>query len=234
MEGNTDIPFNPTKKRRIAKTARVQFNDKVIFHENKSTASNQQSLPTSTWLAPNDFTKIKNSVFTTLEFIKLQGDSFGVDTPLSNRYCSRGLEDYDKEQKCLKFSTVQRRREAIQAVLQEQELQRHHLACQLQQGMIFRSRERGDCYTGQMGVLASISSQRHQLNLQRQQYMQRLDHSRIRDIYINHIYHNVEDAIDMGRTDSEDALAIYRSKPYPLAISSSNPDKASDCCSFQR
>jgi hypothetical protein len=100
-------------------------------------------------LTPNDFTKIKNCVFTTLEFIKLQGDSFGLDTPLSSRYCPRGLEDYDTEQKCTKFSTVQRRTEAIQAVLKEEEFQRQQLAYQLQEETPFCSRGLEDCHMGQ-------------------------------------------------------------------------------------
>jgi hypothetical protein len=45
-----------------------------------------------------------------------------------------------------------------------------------------------------------------------------LDHSKISEVYMNQTYYNVEDAIDMGRKDSEDALAIYRSEPLPLAV----------------
>lgn len=222
---NIDIPFRPTKKRRIAKNVRVKFSEEVIVHKDKinnnhqSSVSKSKSPPTSTWLTPNDFTKIKNSVFTTLEFIKVQGNSFGFDTPLSNRYCSRGLEDYDTEQKCTKFSTVQRRAEAIQAVLKEQEFQRQQLA----HGMPFCSRGSGDWHMGQMGMSASLNIERRQCNLQRQQYMQRLqggmlDDSRISEVYRNHTYYNAEDAIDMGRKDSEDALEIYRSKPLPLTV----------------
>jgi hypothetical protein len=233
-DGNSDIPFRPTKKRRIPTNARVQFSEEVIAHQeeksnDKSNSSKSpRSRPISTWLTPNDFTKIKNSVFTTLEFIKLQGASFGLDTPLSSRYCSRGLEDYDTEQKCTKFSTVQRRTEAIQAVLKEQEFERQQLACQLQEGTPFCSRGLEDSHKGQNGQTAFINAQRRQFNFQRQQYMQRLqggmpcngmlDHSKISVVYMNHTCYNVEDAIEMGRKDSEDALAIYQSKPLPLAV----------------
>jgi hypothetical protein len=231
--GNNNIPFRPTKKRRIPTHIRVRFSEEVIFHEenksnDKNNASKSRSLPTSTWLTPNDFTKIKNCVFTTLEFIKLQGDSFGLDTPLSSRYCPRGLEDYDTEQKCTKFSTVQRRTEAIQAVLKEEEFQRQQLAYQLQEETPFCSRGLEDCHMGQKGQTSFINGQRRQFKLQRQQYMQRLqggmpcngmlDHSKISEVYMNQTYYNVEDAIDMGRKDSEDALAIYRSEPLPLAV----------------
>ena len=227
---NIDIPFRPTKKRRITKNVRVKFSEEVIVHKDKinnnhqSSVSKSKSPPTSTWLTPNDFTKIKNSVFTTLEFIKVQGNSFGFDTPLSNRYCSRGLEDYDTEQKCTKFSTVQRRAEVIQSVLKEQEFQRQQLA----HGMPFCLRGYGDWHIGQMGMSASLNTERRQFNLQRQQYLERLqggmpcngmlDHFKISEVYRDHTYYNAEDAIDRGRNDSEDALEIYRSKPLPLDV----------------
>lgn len=197
------VPLHPTKKRRIAPRLCVRFNDEVIIHEGEKNDSEKstQFQVSSTWLTPNEFTKIRNNILTTLEFIKLQGDSFGVDTPLSSRYCSRGLEDYDTEQKCTKFSTVQRRSEAIQVVLKEQEFQRQKLACQLQ----------------------VLFSQRGHYKMNRQEFIQRfqgripLDHSKIGEIYADHTFLNAEKAIDTGRIDSEDALAIYRSKPFPLA-----------------
>lgn len=231
---NSNNPFRPSKKRRVATKAQVRFSDDVVVHEddkgnnNNNNPKELQSTPVSTWLSPNDFTKIKNGVFTTLEFVKLQGDSFGFDTPLASRYCSRGLEDYDTEQKCTKFSTVRRRTEAIQVVLKEQEFQRQQLLHQLQGGMPYCLRGFKDYHMGQKGFTASINLQRHQFNLQRQQYMQRLqggvqyngmlDHSKISEVYINHTFYNAEDAIDMGRKDSEDALTIYRTHPLPLGV----------------
>ena len=197
------VLLHPTKKRRITTRLCVRFNNEVIIHEGEKNDSKKstQSQASSTWLTPNEFTKIRNNILTTLEFIKLQGDSFGVDTPLSSRYCSRGLEDYDTEQKCTKFSTVQRRSEAIQVVLKEQEFQRQQLAYQLK----------------------VMFSQQGQYKLNRQKIIQRfqgripLDHSKIGEIYADHTFLNAENAIDTGRIDSEDALAIYRSKPLSLA-----------------
>ncbi len=197
------VPLRPTKKRRIVPRLCVRFNDKVIIHEGEKNENKKSTQPQamSTWLTPNEFTKIRNNILTTLEFTKLQGESFGVDTPLSSRYCSRGLEDYDTEQKCTKFSTVQRRSKAIQVVLKEQEFQRQQLAYQLQ----------------------IMLSQQNQYKLNRQEFIQRfqeripLDHFKIGEIYADHTFLNVENAIDTGRIDSEDALAIYRSKPLPLA-----------------
>ena len=225
-----DLTICQTKKRRIGKNVRVRFKDEVVVHEDKRNEDekndlNKQSPPMSTWLTPNDFTKIKNNVCTTLEFIKVQGVCFGFDTPLSFRYCSRGLEDYDTEQKCTKFSTVQRRKETIQAVLREQEFQRRQLAYRLQEGPPCYPRRFENYHPRQTGLSGSTKIQQQQLHLQCMQRVQGrmplesvLDESRISDVYMNHTFRNVENAIYMGRKDSEDALMIYRSKPLPLTL----------------
>ena len=123
-----------------------------------------------------DMTKVKED----------RGDSFEYNTPLSSYYCSRGLEDFHIEQKgCLKTSTVQRRQNAIRAVLNEQESQRQQYM-QLQGGM----------------------------------YEYTLDHAKTSEAYKKQTYHNAENAIYMGRCDSEEALAVY-SEPSPqLSLSS--------------
>ena len=101
------------------KSSRVQvrFSEHIIVH----LINTQSPSSSTTWLTPNDFSNIRNGVFTTLDMTK----QFGYSTPLSSYYCSRGLEDYSTERKgCLKHSAIQRRQTAIRAVLNEQESQR--------------------------------------------------------------------------------------------------------------
>ena len=199
MLGN-DVNNGPIKKRRVMK-ASVRFNNAVIIevHEDDKCTSTGSSSSSSTWLSPNDFSDIQNGVFMTLNMMKLQedrGDSFGYDTPLSSYYCSRGLEDYHTEQKgCLKLSTIQRRQNAIDAVLNEQESQRQQQQMQMQMKM-------------RAGMACTY-------------YM--LDHAKIGEICKSQTYYNAENAIDMGRKDSEEALTIYSEPSTQLPLSPTEP-----------
>jgi len=205
-DDDTTSSFCPSKKRRIASIPRVNFCEKITINE----VDKSHYLSTTTWLSPNDFTKIKNDLFTTIEIIKLQEDSFGFDTALSSRYCSRGLEDYDTNLRCTKFSTVQRRAEAIRSVLREQERQRRLLTQQSKQVINFYTGCLQDNHVGQNEKLQQLHKEMLREVV--------LDHSMICQIYTNHTFDNVKRSIDMGRKDSEDALAVYRSRPLPLSI----------------
>jgi len=140
-DNDNDNDNGQIKKRRIMKSGvrRVRFNEEVIVrqdqdqeetmeYESSSSSSSLSSALAATWLSPSDFSNIQNGVFMTLEMMKLQEDrgdcSFGYES-YTPYYCSRGLEDYHTKQKgCLKLSTIQRRHNAIDAVLNEQESQR--------------------------------------------------------------------------------------------------------------
>lgn len=231
---------NIFKRRRVSISYQrsVRFSDDVtIFTEKEDLASvspdpHVPPLPSlSSWLTPNDLSKIQNGIHTTLEMIKVSGDFFGHDTPLSARYCSRGLEDYDVERKgCLKMSTVERRQGAICSVLNEQSFQRQRHMQQvrcMQGAMSALGMVRDDCHMVQTGSRKLSSRQRQQLNSQRQQYKKRLykeiagnlnlDHFRISEIYQQQTHFSAMEAIETGRRDSEDALAVYRSDPLPIA-----------------
>ena len=138
---DNDNDIGQIKKRRVMKSGvrRVRFNEEVIVrqdqeqeesmeYESSSSSSSLSSSLAASWLSPSDFSNIQNGVFMTLEMMKLQEDrgdcSFGYES-YTSYYCSRGLEDYHTKQKgCLKLSTIQRRQNAIDAVLNEQESQR--------------------------------------------------------------------------------------------------------------
>mmetsp|Transcript_21182 Transcript_21182/g.46212 ORF Transcript_21182/g.46212 Transcript_21182/m.46212 type:complete len:197 (-) Transcript_21182:196-786(-) len=195
--------------------------------------------------------------------MKLTGD-FGKDTPLSNRYCSRGLEDFDPEQQrkgsgvgigcvdvAVKTTTTQRRRGVIGAVLHEQCVQQQHhqqrsamqqeqqqqqqLGGNMQQRRVphhnngrgimnTNYRHQRQPYMVQKHGCSKLMDRRRRRGHPQQQQQQSsrqkciLDHFRISLIYMNLSHHDTMEGIDLGRQDSEEALDIYRTKPFPSSL----------------
>eukprot|EP00536_Pseudo-nitzschia_multiseries_P016750 jgi/Psemu1/47596/gm1.47596_g len=259
---DVSLYVTPAKRRRISVASRVRFNDKITYIEHHTTHDerrsptpatesseqpseqhSEQPSPKSLWLTPNDFTKIQNNIFTTLEMMKLTGD-FGKDTPLSNRYCARGLESLDPERKgSLKMETLQRRRNVIGAVLHEQNLQLQRIRQQQQsqpqpqhQQQQQQQRQQHNLHGGRNYISTSPSSEHNNddyhmvpnhmpgpqapYNGDTSTNMPGpscgLDHFRISLICMNLTYHDNMQGIEHGRQDSEEALEIYRTKPLPV------------------
>mmetsp|Transcript_28480 Transcript_28480/g.77117 ORF Transcript_28480/g.77117 Transcript_28480/m.77117 type:complete len:280 (-) Transcript_28480:237-1076(-) len=237
---DVSVYVTPPKRRRISMESRVRFDEKIMYIEHHThderrsptpvTESSEHSSPSSLWLTPNDFTKIQNNVFTTLEMMKLTGD-FGKDTPLSNRYCARGLESLDPERKgSIKTDTLHRRRNVIGAVLHEQNLQQQRIRQERQS----RPQQHHNVHGGRNYISTSPTSEHdsddyhsapnHMSNRQASypggtatsMSSSGLDHFRISLICMNLTYHDTMQGIEYGRQDSEDALEIYRTKPLPV------------------
>ncbi|VEU43971.1 unnamed protein product [Pseudo-nitzschia multistriata] len=235
------VCVTPNKRRRVSMSARVRFDDRVTVmnqdergcsprdnpSEMEQQQQQQQHPPSSLWLTPNDFTKIQNSIFTTLEMMKLTGD-FGRDTPLSNRYCARGLENCDLERKgSLTEEALARRRNVIGAVLHEQNIQRKR---QMEASLSSSSSRRHNLCNRMGGGYGVQQQQQQQQRDDHHALIQKqgctkipehggscvLDHFRIGLICMNLTHGDIMDSIDRGRQDSEEALEIYRTKPLPL------------------
>ena len=185
----------------------VRFNEEVIVHQDQEETTNtESSSSSSTWMSPIDFSNIQNGVFITLDRMKLQEDRgndsfrYQYNSTLSSYHCSRGLEDYHTEQKgCLKLSTIQRRQNAIDAVLSEQESQRRQQQQQQQQHTFYN-------YNFNYNYMNFI-----------------LDDVKISQVYQNQTYYNVKDAIEMGGRDSEDALTVYSERDASSSSPQSQP-----------
>jgi len=115
---------------------RVRFNEKVIVHNKRRTLSlpndSDASISSSTYLSSNELATIQHDLVRTLKYRNLM-QKFGGDHNNTLRvptglHC-RGLEEYSTEHAgYLKASTIRRRKNAVQAILQEQATQRqsHH------------------------------------------------------------------------------------------------------------
>lgn len=115
---------------------RVRFNEKVIVHNKRRTLSlpndSDASISSSTYLSSNELATIQHDLVLTLKYRNLM-QKFGGDHNNTLRvptglHC-RGLEEYSTEHAgYLKASTIRRRKNAVQAILQEQATQRqsHH------------------------------------------------------------------------------------------------------------
>jgi len=191
----------PMKKRRVVLQQRpsVRFNEELQIY--RPLPRKTPLLPFATWLKPQDLSKIRDGVFSTLDAMKRRRES-GFDwSNNGGKYCSRGLEDYSIDQKgSLKASTIHRRQNSIRAVLHEQELQMR------------RHKE----------LRWTKASKRNNKSTPRHHSI--LDHVKLSRVYRNQTESNIHDTISMGRIDSEQALAIY-SEPPPSSPSSSSPQQ---------
>ena len=118
---------------------RVRFNEKVIVHNKRRTYSlpndsDASILSSSTYLSSNELATIQHDLVLTLKYRnrmqKFRGDHNNtLRVPTGLHYC-RGLEEYSTEHAgYLKASTIRRRKNAVQAILQEQATQQrqsHH------------------------------------------------------------------------------------------------------------
>jgi len=116
---NSCTAVNTTKSCRGS----VRFNDELIIH---STSTTHQESSSITWLTQNDYSNIQNGIFMTLHAMNMMAVNEEDNVSFYNpSFCSRGLEDYSTQDKgCLKNYVTTRRKEAVHAVLQEQESQR--------------------------------------------------------------------------------------------------------------
>jgi hypothetical protein len=161
----------------------VRFNDEPIIH---STRTNHQESSSSTWLTQDDFGCIQNGIFMTLDGMNMMAEKDNVSY-YNPFFCSRGLEDYSTQDKgFLKHSVTTRRKQAVHAVLQEQESQR-------MEGLT--------CY---------------------------YDDVSIREAYENaNTLINTNNAISMGKIDSEEALNVYAEQRRSVVSKSPTPSPSS-------
>jgi hypothetical protein len=159
----------------------VRFNDELIIHY---TRTNHQESSSSTWLTQYDFGCIQNGVFVTLDAMNMMAEKDNVSY-YNPCFCSRGLENYSTQHKgFLMHSVTTRRKQAVHAVLQEQESQR-------MEGLT--------CY---------------------------YDDVSIREAYENaHKLINVNNAISMGKNDSEEALNVYAEQCRSVLSPSPSPSQ---------
>ena len=180
----------PLKKRKVViqKRPSVRFNDDTEVH--KPRVFKTPLLPSSTWLKEKDFHRIRDNVFSTIDAMKRKRDTGFRWSDITRRnHCSRGLEDFNLDQKgSLKASTVHRRQNAIRAVLHEQEVQ---LNCHRR--------------------LQSALPKHERTFIVRHEFV--LDHAKLSRIYIKQTGFNIHEAIHKGRLDSYQAMAIYSERP---------------------
>ena len=185
----------PIKRRRVAFAKMhksVRFNESSTVIDRRSEDDSRQKLSdtesptaastapaTTTWLSAAELSRIRNDAYRTLDLVVRLG--------APSLYCSRGLEDYSAKRKGrATLSAIQRRRNAVRAVLEVQESQQGRRCSEKNS-----DNDDDSCRCDYCRHKNSFAA------------------NKIRKVYENQTRSNVGNGISVGRVDSEVALRIY-------------------------
>jgi hypothetical protein len=179
-----------TKRKNEKEKKSVRFYNNVMvkhtLHVNNYTAQEKEEC----WFTQTEYDSIKKKIFMTLDLMEFMTNSDSnsnksnniFDDYCNNAYCTRGLENLSFKEGGLKQSTLIRRRNAIWAVLDEQDIQ-YVRAYQDHQQSYHQN------YAFKM--ISSKSNTNY------------YDNDKIRDVYRNQTRSSENIAYSMGRIDSE-------------------------------